>query len=83
MLSDIDIYAVGAANAMNYSNKYGATWENLAEMYKAAKAEDPNFLPSKELEYIVARLDNRKIEDMDLSALQELYTAAVGLRTES
>lgn len=82
VLSDIDIYAVGAANAMNYSNKYNATWENLAEMYKAAKAEDPNFLPSKELEYIVARLDNRKIEDMDLSALQDLYKAAVGLRTE-
>lgn len=82
VLSDIDIYAVGAANAMNYSNKYGATWENLAEMYKAAKAEDPNFLPSKELERIVARLDNRKIEDMDLSALQDLYKAAVGLRTE-
>lgn len=82
VLSDIDIYAVGAANAMNYSNKYGATWENLAAMYKAAKEEDPNFLPSKELEYIVARLDNRKIEDMDLSALQDLYKAAVGLRTE-
>lgn len=82
VLSDIDIYAVGAANAMNYSNKYGATWEDLAEMYKAAKEKDPNFLPSKELEYIVARLDNRKIEDMDLSALQDLYKAAVGLRTE-
>lgn len=82
VLSDIDIYAVGAANAMNYSNKYGATWKDLAEMYKAAKEEDPNFLPSKELEYIVARLDNRKIEDMDLSALQDLYKAAVGLRTE-
>lgn len=82
VLSDIDIYAVGAANAMNYSNKYGATWEDLAEMYKAAKEEDPNFLPSKELEYIVARLDNRKIEDMDLGALQDLYKAAVGLRTE-
>lgn len=82
VLSDIDIYAVGAANAMNYSNKYGATWEDLAEMYKAAKEKDPNFLPSKELEYIVARLDNRKIEDMDLGALQDLYKAAVGLRTE-
>lgn len=82
VLSDIDIYAVGAANAMNYSNKYGATWKDLAEMYKAAKEEDPNFLPSKELEYIVARLDNRKIEDMDLGALQDLYKAAVGLRTE-
>lgn len=82
VLSDIDIYAVGAANAMNYSNKYGATWEDLAAMYKAAKAEDPNFLPSKELQMIVDRLDNRKIEDMDLSALQDLYKAAVGLRTE-
>ena len=82
VLSDIDIYAVGAANAMNCSNKYGATWKELAEMYKAAKEEDPNFLPSKELQMIVDRLDNRKIEDMDLGALQDLYKAAIGLRTE-
>lgn len=82
LLSDFDIYAIGAANATHYSNKYGATWENVAEMYKEAQANDPNFLPSKELERIVARLDNRKIEDMDLGALQDLYKALVGLRTE-
>lgn len=82
VLGDLDIYAVSAANEMRYSKKYGATWKDLAEMYKDAQANDPNFLPSKELEKIVHRLDNKKIADMDLNALQDLYKAAVGLRTE-
>ena len=82
VLGDLDIYAVSAANEMRYSKKYDATWKDLAEMYKDAQANDPNFLPSKELEKIVHRLDNRKIADMDLNALQDLYKAAVGLRTE-
>ena len=82
VLGDLDIYAVSAANEMRYSKKYDATWKDLAEMYKDAQANDPNFLPSKELEKIVNRLDNKKIADMDLNALQDLYKAAVGLRTE-
>lgn len=82
VLGDIDIYAVGAANEMNWSKKYGATWQDLAQMYQEAKKNDPNFLPSKELERIVARLDGDKIADMDVGALQDLYKAAVGLRTE-
>lgn len=82
VLSDIDLYAVGAANEMNWSDKYNATWKDLAQMYKDAQKNDPNFLPSKELERIVTRLDGTKIEDMDLGALQDLYKAAIGLRTE-
>ena len=82
VLGDIDIFAVGAANEMNWSNKYGATWGDLSQMYKDAQANDPNFLPSKELERIVHRLDDKKIADMDITALQDLYKAAVGLRTE-
>ena len=82
VLSDIDLYAVGTANEMQWSGKYNATWRDLAQMYQDAKANDPNFLPSKELERIVTRLDARKIGDMDLDALGKLYQAAVDLRTE-
>lgn len=82
VLGDLDIYAVSAANEMRYSKKYDATWKDLAEMYEDAQENDPNFLPSKELKKIVHRLDNKKIADMDLNALQDLYKAAVGLRTE-
>ena len=82
VLGDIDIYAAGAANEMNWSKRYGATWRDLAQMYKEAQKDDPNFLPSKELERIVMRLDGEKIADMDVSALQDLYRAAVGIRTE-
>lgn len=82
VLGDLDIFAVSAANEMNYSKKYDATWRDLAEMYKKARDSDPNFLPSQELERIVARLDNEKIGDLDIGALQDLYKAAVGLRTE-
>lgn len=82
VLGDLDIYAVSAANEMRYYKKYDATWKDLAEMYMDAQENDPNFLPSKELEKIVHRLHNKKIADMDLNALQDLYKAAVGLRTE-
>lgn len=82
VLGDLDIFAVSAANEMNYSKKYDATWRDLAEMYKKARDSDPNFLPSQELERIVARLDNQKIGNLDIGALQDLYKAAVGLRTE-
>ena len=82
VLSDIDIYAASAADGARWSGKYQATWQELADIYKRARDEDPNFLPSKDLERIVARLDNRKIGDMDIDALRDLYQAAVGLRTE-
>ena len=82
VLGDIDLYAVGAANEMNWSEKHNATWKDLAQMYKDAMTSDPNFLPSEELQKIVTRLDATKIGDMDLGALQDLYKAAIGLRTE-
>lgn len=82
VLGDIDIYAVNAADEMNWSKKHQATWRDLTEMYKDAEKNDPNFLRSAELERIVARLDNEKIGDMDIGALQDLYKAAVGIRTE-
>ena len=82
VLGDIDIYAISAADEMRWSDKHNATWKDLAQMYKDAMKNDPNFLPSKELERIVTRLDATKIADMDLGALQDLYKAAIGLRTE-
>lgn len=82
VLGDIDIYAISAADELHWSDKYKATWRSLSEMYKKAKKEDPNFLPSEDLKHIVERLDNDKIGDMDIDALTDLYKAAVGLRTE-
>ena len=82
VLGDLDVYAVGAANEMNWSEKYQATWRDIADMYKKAQENDPNFFPSKELQRIVDRLDKDKIGDMDIDALKDLYRAAVGLRTE-
>ena len=74
VLGDLDIFAVSAANEMNYSKKFDATWRDISEMYKKARDTDPNFLPSQELERIVARLDNDKIGDLDIGALQEPRT---------
>lgn len=82
VLGDIDILAVNAANEMNWSKKHQATWKDLRQMYLTARKQDPNFLPSPELERIVDRLDKDKIGDMDVDALGDLYRAAVGLRTE-
>lgn len=82
VLSDIDIYVVSAADEMHWSKEHNATWRDVAEMYKYARENDPNFLPSKELERIVARVDGTKIGEMDPDALSNLYKAAIGLRTE-
>ena len=85
VLGDIDIFAVNAANEMRWSNKYQATWRDIADMVKAAKNDKnryPNFFPSAELERIANRVDKDKIADMDIGTLQDLYKAAVGLRTE-
>lgn len=83
ILADIDTIAVHAANEMNWSNKYNATWQDLVTMYKWASDEknDPNFLPSKDLEYIVTRIDGLKLEDMTATDLEAVYKAAVALRT--
>lgn len=82
VLGDIDIYAVSAADEMRWSDKHNATWKDLVEMYDKAKAEDPNFFESKELERFVARLRYKKLEDLDIDALDALYKLATGLRTK-
>lgn len=82
VLGDLDLYAVGAAKATRWSKKHGATWQDLAQMYKDAQVNDPNFKPSDELDRIVKRIDGAKVGDLDVNALQDLYKAAVGLRTE-
>lgn len=82
VLRDIDTIAINTANALHMDKATGMTWQDLADIYKKAKDSDPNFLPSKRLDDIVMRLDGEKIGEMDVNALQDLYKAAVGLRTE-
>lgn len=85
VLGDLDIFAVSAANEMNYSKKYDATWRDIADMvgdFESNPQKYPNFIPSEELKRIAARVSNEKIGDLDIGALQDLYKAAVGLRTE-
>lgn len=81
LLKDINIITVSTANAMNYSNKYEATWGNLVNMYLWAKKSDPNFLPTKELENIVMRTSGISLDSMTPEQVQSLYTAAVALNT--
>ena len=82
VLGDIDLLAVHAAKETNWNRRYQASWKDLRDIYLAARDSDPNFLPTKELEDIVERLDNAKLADMDIDALDTLYKAAVGLRNE-
>ena len=87
VLSDIDIYAIGVANELNFSKKYNATWGDIAEMYWRITDDkspdyDPNFLPSDELEKIMARINGAKIGNMSIDTLQDIYKAAIGLKTE-
>lgn len=82
LLEDMDVLAVSSAEEMHIDNATGKTWKDLRDMYLEAKEKDPNWLPSAQLEKIVMRLDAKKIGDLDMSALNDLYKAAVGLRTE-
>lgn len=85
VLGDLDIFAVSAANEMNYSKKYDATWRDIADMvrdFESNPQKYPNFIPSEELKRIAARVSDEKIGNLDIGALQDLYKAAVGLRQE-
>ena len=75
LLGDLDIYAVHAASELHYSQKYDATYRDIIKMYKEARQNDPNFLPSKELERIMSRVEGEHIEDLDVDALKNLYQA--------
>lgn len=81
VLGSIDLFAIGAADELNWHPKYQMTWRDLADVYKKAAGSD-NFLPSAELNRIVDRLDKEKIADMDIGALTDLLNAAIQLRKE-
>lgn len=82
IIDDIDTIAVSAANAMNYSDKYNATWGSLVAMYREAQKNDPNFLPDAYLDKLMERIDGKHLEDMEPADLEQLYQAAVALRTK-
>lgn len=82
VLDGIDTIAVSAANAMNYSDKYNATWGSLVSMYKEAQKNDPNFLPDTYIDMLMDRIDGKHLEDMEAADLEQLYQAAVALRTK-
>lgn len=83
VLDGIDTIAVSAANAMNYSKKYEATWGSITDMYEEAKANDPNFLTDDYIEkHLLPRLNGKHLEDMEPADLEQLYQAAVALRTK-
>lgn len=81
ILGNIDTIAISAANEMNWSEKHQATWQDIAKMYKWAEKNDPNFLPSKELENIVMRVEGKHLDELTASDLEDIYKAAVALRT--
>lgn len=81
VLGDLDLFAVNAANELHWDKKRDASWKDLADLYRAW-TQDENFIRDPYLEKIVARLDNDKIGELDIGALQDLYRAAVALRTE-
>lgn len=82
VLDGIDTIAVSAANAMNYSDKYNVTWGSIVAMYKEAKANDPNWLPDTYVDKLMERIDGKHLDEMEPADLEQLYQAAVALRTK-
>ena len=81
ILADIDTIAISAANEMNWSEKYQATWKDLGRMYKWAQEHDPNFLPNKEIENMISRVEGTHLDELSAYDLENIYKAAVALRT--
>lgn len=81
ILNGINIITVKTANEMNYSGKYEATWKDLARMYAEAKANDPNWIPNRELDKIMSRVNDISLEEMTPDELRALYESAVALNT--
>ena len=81
ILADIDTIAISAANEMNWSEKYQATWKDLGRMYKWVQEHDPNFLPNKEIENMISRVEGTHLDELSAYDLENIYKAAVALRT--
>lgn len=81
ILADIDTIAISAANEMNWSEKYQATWKDLGRMYKWAQDKDSNFLPNEEIENMISRVEGTHLDELSAYDLENIYKAAVALRT--
>ena len=81
VLSDLNIYTIHAAKGSGWSEKYNATWEDIVDVYKTAKAQDPNFFEIEELERMAKRLDGVSLDNLDVEALEDIYKLAVGIQT--
>lgn len=81
ILADIDTIAISAANEMNWSEKYQATWKDLGRMYRWARAKDSNFLPNKEIEDMISRVEGTHLDELSAYDLENIFKAAVALRT--
>ena len=78
VLGDLDLFAVSAAQEMRWSDKYNATWKDIADMYERYK-QDPDFIPNADLERIFTRVRAPKLSQMSVEDLTNLYNAAAGL----
>lgn len=80
VLSDIDLYCTSFANATRYSEKYDATWREISDIYEAARASDPNFIPDKNMEKIMDRVKKDKLSELDPETLQNVLNAVLAVR---
>lgn len=81
ILDGINLITIKTADEMRYSDKYEATWKDLSKMYAEAREKDPNWLPNKELDKIMGRVNDKSLEEMTPSDLRNLYQQAVALNT--
>jgi hypothetical protein len=64
---------------MHWSEKYQATYRDIADMVDRVK-EEPNFYITDDLQRIVSRVKLQKISEFSPEALQDLFNAAVAIR---
>ncbi|SMC40984.1 hypothetical protein [Papillibacter cinnamivorans] len=76
LIGDIDTTAKGM------TEKTELNLRNLKAEYESAKQNDPDFIPNKKTEEMIARLDRKKIADMDINDVQELTEVLRGVKYE-
>ncbi|MCH5211746.1 MAG: hypothetical protein J1G06_01910 [Oscillospiraceae bacterium] len=87
IIAEIDTKSLGLREK-GYTRSDGTVVQGRLDLQKLkdkileAQKNDPNYIPNKELELKIARLDKKHIKDMDISDVRELIKTVLQVESE-
>ena len=82
ILENVNVITKTMADEAEYLDRYGATIGDVLKIYEAYKENNPNFLPSKDLDNLVMRTQAMAVGDMDLDTLEEITKNLLEIQQE-